>query len=214
MSDWLREKTAGGPRRIGQLTITRLESGYRLEGPPGEAEPEEWPGDADRLRERVRHTDAGRYRPLRGARDLPAGWFCLCPDADVLAACIEAVYPLALTHLQQAETRTLRVIPITETFRRQAGRYAAAGNLDDDGRRRARAVLCSRCVRTPVWAGDAMEGDGAIPCPEACSVMMALCRAMVKWNEAERPDAPPDEEAGFAEFDNPRHPWRYELGED
>ena len=85
---------------------------------------------------------------------------------------------------------------------RQRGRYRVAGELDAEGRERARDVLCGRCERTPAWAGEAASQE-AIPCPEPCSVMVALCREAALWQR--EPPAPTSADAtvAFADFAAP-----------
>jgi len=150
------------------------------------------------LREHVRFDHAGRYRPLNGARTLPGNWQISLPESLTEAA-IEAVYPQALLHQQQASAGTLRVVAYDEVVGRQRGRYRIAGELDAEGRERARGVLCGRCVRTPEWAKEETPGGG-IPCPEPCSVMVALCREAALWQREPPEAATADPTVAFADF--------------
>lgn len=169
-----------------------------VSGPRVGPEPVRIEATIEALREHVRFDDGGRYRPLSGARTLPGNWRISLPDSLTEAA-IEAVYPQALLHQRQGVAGTLRVATYEEVVGRQRGRYRVAGELDAEGRARARDVLCGRCVRTPVWAGAVAMADG-IPCPEPCSVMVALCREAALWQRESPAPSEPDPSVAFADF--------------
>ncbi len=150
----------------------------------------------------VRTADDGRYRPLSGARTLPRGWSVQLGSQLPLEAALEAVYPLAIVHREQWAAGTLDIVPLNAVLERQSGRYEATASLSERGRELAVEILCGGCVRRPVWHGTECWPD-EIPCPEACSVMVALCREAALW-EANRPDpAPSDASVAFAAFDVP-----------
>ena len=171
-------------------------SGPRLRAQPVALEP-----TIEALREHVRSDGCGRYRPLSGASTMPGNWRISLPT-NLTEAAIETIYPQALLHQEQAAQGTLRVVPFEEVVTRQRGRYRVAGELDAEGRERTLAVLCGRCERTPAWAGEAASQE-AIPCPEPCSVMVALCREAALWQR--EPPAPisPDATVAFADFAAP-----------
>jgi len=154
----------------------------------------------DELREFTQVDDRGRYRPLRGAMTMRTNW-----EAEVrgeLAAVAEALYPLAAEQQALAEAGELRVVGLDDVLSRQTGRYRLASELDERGRDVATRVLCGQCVKQPLWRGGAWD-DQSIPCPEACSVMVALCREAALW-EKERPElATPDPGVPYAAFDEP-----------
>ena len=169
-----------------------------LSGPRVGPEPTKIEATIEALREHMRFDDGGRYRPLSGARTLPGNWRVSLPETLTEAA-IDAIYPQALLHQRQAAAGTLRFATYDEVVGRQRGRYRVAGELAEEGRERARDVLCGRCVRTPVWAGEGVA-EAAIPCPEPCSVLVALCREAALWQQ-EAPEAvAPVPSVGFADF--------------
>ncbi len=174
------------------------EGRVELSGPRLGAEPVELEPTIEALREHVRFDDYGRYRPLSGASTMPGNWRVSLP-ANLTEAAIDTIYPQALLHREQGAQGTLRVVPFEEVVTRQRGRYRVAGALDAEGREQARTVLCGRCVRTPVWAGNAASGS-AIPCPEPCSVMVAFCREAALWQREPPRPAAPDREVAFADF--------------
>ncbi len=192
---------AGRDFAFGEIDVAFAEGRVTLTGPrPGRA-PRTLDATVEALRRHVRFDDRGRYRPLSGARTLPGCWRAELP-ARLAGAALDAVYPQAMLHQAQAAAGRLRVVPFAETVARQRGRERAADGLDAAGRDRARATLCGNCVRTPVWAGESASAE-AIPCPEACGLLLALCREAARWREGPPPSAPPDADVPHAAFDTP-----------
>ncbi|MCY3505255.1 MAG: DR2241 family protein [Chloroflexi bacterium] len=186
---------------LGEVAVAFRGERVELSGPRSGADAHELTGTVEALREHARFDDHGRYRPLSGARTLPGNWRVSLPK-KLAEAAIEAIYPQALLHQQQAAQGTLHVVPLDEVVARQRGRYRTAGELDAEGQERARDALCGRCVRTPVWVGEAAS-DEEIPCPEPCSVMVALCREAALWQREPPQPSSPDREVAFADFPTP-----------
>ncbi len=186
---------------FGEVAVAFREGRVELSGPRSGRDARELTGTVEALREHVRFDDHGRYRPLSGARTLPGNWRVSLPQGLTEAA-PQAIYPQALLHQRQAAQGTLQIIPLDEVVARQRGRYRIAGELDEEGRKRARDALCGRCVRTPVWAGEAAPEE-AIPCPEPCSVMVALCREAALWQREAPEPSSPDPQVPFADFSTP-----------
>ncbi len=188
---------------FGQLVLLIGMDEVLILGPGAGSEALEISGGADAVREHVRHTEAGQFRPLSGTKDMPGGWFTRVPTLDALSEVLDAVYPLAQRHMSQFDEGTLAVTPLDEVLRRQSGRYEESQSLSEAGRELARTLLCGSCVRTPVWGGETPPDDNGIPCPEACSVMVSLCREGALW-ERERPElSVPDQGVAFAAFEAP-----------
>lgn len=208
VSKLLVERLEDGPLLLGQLTIDKGEDGFKVTGPTATANEDEENSevvldcDPDALREWVRFDDRGRYRPLNGAKTMRAGWRLECRSIDELERCLEAVYPLALRHIELWRRRELEVAPIDRALNRQTGRYHKARDLSEAGRMLASEVLCGICVKAPVWR-DVEPAAGQIPCPEPCSVLVALCREAAVWDEERPKAAEPDPKIGFADFEAP-----------
>ena len=186
---------------FGELAVAFREGQVELRGPRSGPDATELAATIEALREHMRFDDHGRYRPLSGARTMPSNWRVSLPE-KLTEAAIEAIYPQALLHQQQAAQGTLRVVAFDEVVARQQGRYRVAGELDAEGRERARETLCGRCVRTSVWAGNAASAAN-IPCPEPCSVMVALCREAALWQREPPEPSSPDPQVPFADFSTP-----------
>lgn len=197
-------------RRIGELVVTGC-GGRQAVGIPGPAGGVTIAPEAAALREWVASDDRGRYRPLSGYRSLRRGWVVECDEDFTVETALDIVYPLARQHRAQHAAGALRTVPLGETLARQSGRYETAGRLSDRGRELAVDVLCGGCVRTPAWHGD-QPADEAIPCPEACSVLVALCREAERWERGEdSASAPVSDDVGFAAFDVPGNEIRETL---
>lgn len=188
--------------RFGEVTLRIAEDmeSTTVVGPAGFGERERLLMTPDELREFTRSDDRGRYRPLPGALTMRTNW-----EAEVrgeLAAVAEALYPLAAEQQALAEDGELRIVGLDDVLSRQTGRYRTANELDERGRDVAPRVLCGQCVKQPLWRGETWD-EQSIPCPEACSVMVALCREAAVW-EKERPSrAEPNPDVAFAAFEEP-----------
>jgi hypothetical protein len=155
-----------------------------------------------------RFDSGGHYRPLSGLRNLPRDWHVRLPNLEAFSAALDAIYPLAQTHIAAHAGGTLEVVTLDEVFARQEGRYRVAAQLSEGGRALVRRALCASCVRVPFWAGERHLPEGGIPCPEPCSVVLSLCREAALW-ETERPESvPPDPSIPFAAFEEPGNPLR------
>lgn len=195
---------ASGRGRLGEISLTREGGCIRVYGPGSAPGAPEAPADFEIFRRWIRETDDGHYRPLSGARSLRRNWVRTCPDPETAEEVVERVYPLALRHIQLRDEGRLEVTPGSEVIERQRGMYAAAGALGQEGRVVAREVLCSACVRGPLWDEAPGPGDDDdVPCPEPCGVLLALWRAAAGWEKGPPAPAAPDPEVRFAEFETP-----------
>ncbi|MFN0094030.1 MAG: DR2241 family protein [Dehalococcoidia bacterium] len=192
---------------IGELTLSYFDDRVLVEGPPGPGAAREIDPDPVAIRALVRLDGHGRYRPFSGLRGLPGGWRASCSTLAEADAIVEAVYPLALDHLSSHEGLSLRTVPLGLVLERQSGRYAVAGALEEAGRALATTTLCGACVRAPVWAGR-IAGMGQIPCPEACSMLVGLCREAALWQTGMPSPSPVDPTAPLGAFDQPGNPFR------
>lgn len=186
---------------IGELWLEADDGRTRL----GCGEPlEQLPSDPAAIRQHARFDTHGRYRPLTGARNLRRGWWVEAGETLSPDEVVEAVYPLATVHRKQYPEGMLRVVTLDEVLARQSGRYESAASLPPAGRERVRRVLCRDwCVRTPVWASDERPPDTGIPCPEPCSVFVALAREAAQWDAAPPIPSAIDDTVEFADFEAP-----------
>lgn len=201
---------AGTPLTLGELTISVAGDVAEIRGPESGREPVTVAGGTESLRDWVRADGSGGYRPLSGARTMRPDWVFRC-ERDLLRAAIDTIYPLALVHREMASAGTLRIVGLEEVLARQT--KGARRSVPEAVETALERVVCGACVRSPVWrsaaAGDVLTGE--IPCPEPCSVVVALCRRALEWEtqfpRLPRPDAP-DPSVPYAQFENPKNALR------
>lgn len=154
-------------------------------------------------REIAQVTGAGEHRPLKTSPNLRQGWALVDLDAAGLWTALDYLYPAAAVHWHAGRTGTLRVTHWRETAARQTGIYGSVKLLPDAVVPNAVAACCGDavCLRRVAWDLDAgtflgfadegpVEGDAAVPCPEACSMFVAFARQVVKLERAPRQSIP------------------------
>ncbi|MEO8540470.1 MAG: DR2241 family protein, partial [bacterium] len=94
-------------RVVGQLEVLTDANGMTIAVPGVRTPRVVAPGS---VAEFVRHDDAGRYRPLSGAKTLPTGWIVRLPLGADPAEVIDAVYPLATIHQRQFAEGSLELV--------------------------------------------------------------------------------------------------------
>lgn len=168
------------------------------------------PEDASAL---ALYDDAGAYRPLKTAPNLRHGWRLVVSDDKALRLALDQFYPARLGAWQAFQQGRLATTPLRETLGRQTGMYRVTAKLTDEQADALVGRLCRSdggCLRTILWRRDAAGtvassklppekfdpsydqttgkagGEGFVPllCQEACNLLVAEARAVVK---GERP---------------------------
>lgn len=154
-------------------------------------------------REIAQITNAGEHRPLKTAPNLRQGWALVDLDAAGLWTALDYLYPAAAVHWHAGRTGSLRVTHWRETAERQTGIYRPVSLLPDEALPDVVRACCADavCLRRVAWDADAhtflgaadegpVEGDAAVPCPEACSIFISFARQVVKLERAPRQPVP------------------------
>ncbi|WP_226040969.1 DR2241 family protein [Natrinema sp. DC36] len=188
----------GIDREWGQLSITARF--VDIDDPDGERVYDLWHvDDADSdladlevydeprdAREIATHDDDGRYRPLKTAPTLPAGWAFTGLSGDDLVDAIGFFYPATIANWHRERRGALDVDHWLETAERQTGIYDVIDELPREAVEWMAEACCvdSQCLRRREWEyedGDELDadgGDGPFPCREPCSLVIAAAR---KW---------------------------------
>ncbi|MEA5386095.1 DR2241 family protein [Haloarculaceae archaeon H-GB11] len=139
-------------------------------------------------RQLVKHDGDGRYRPLKTATNLPTGWVFddLLPEA--MLETVEYVYPATIANWYRERKGDLDVTHWRETAARQTGIYGLVSDLDDEAVGWLAEACCvdSQCCKRREWDLDdesdldVPRGEGAFPCREPCSLVVAAARTVTK----------------------------------
>lgn len=201
--DWLQDAiNARRPFTFGELHVSFDGDRAVVAAPAEGASQVELAPDADALRDWLRFDDTGRYRPLPGARTMRRGWRVRCPVSQ-LPELLDAAYPLAPRQVALAAEGRLRIESAQATLGRQSGRYESVRDLSQQQQDVVREVLCGACIRTPFWHEASVDPrPGVVPCPEPCSVFVALARELAILEELP-PEAEVDPRVPFAAFEEP-----------
>lgn len=210
LARWVSE----GARAMGQISIQPLpDGGYQLRHleDSGREDLEIHHGPAS-ARALSFFDQKGEYRPLKTAPTLRRGWRLDLRNATELRQSLDHFYP-AMTALWFVHLGgDLRVVPLRETLGRQTGMYAASKRLlDEEGQQTVGAACAaSNCLKRTLWPfadGQTLAhlppeittadvrpvpgGGTEIPmlCHEACNILVAACREVVK--KRERAAGPP-----------------------
>lgn len=206
LARWL----ATGFTCLGQIAVTPLpDGGYELRHREDAARPADElishpdPEDAATL---ALLTDTQDYRPLKTAPNLCRGWRLEMPDLPALRLALDRFYPARLGAFLLREQGRLPVTSLRETLGRQTGMYRVTQKLTDAQADALVARVCRSdggCLRTVLWKLDAAgasastglppekfdpahdqtgAGARAVPllCQEACNLLVAEARAVVK----------------------------------
>ena len=144
----------------------------------------------------ARYDDAGNYRPLKTAPNLRHGWRLSLKNLDEVSLAMDFLYPAALGTALAFARGNLRSVDLRDTLARQTGMYAVVRKITDEQAGSLIAATCnhtSGCLRrilwsispglsTPLTQRQVLCAEGEIPllCAEACNLLVAAGRKMIK----------------------------------
>ncbi|XVH31178.1 DR2241 family protein [Haloferacaceae archaeon DSL9] len=134
--------------------------------------------------------ERGRYRPLKTAPSLRAGWALVDLDQRGVFEAVETFYPATVANWNLERHGELDVDHWRETAERQTGIYDIIDELPDEAVAWIAESCCvdSQCLKRREWQLDEETelpvdgGDGRFPCREPCSLVVAAAR---KWTTLE-----------------------------
>jgi sirohydrochlorin cobaltochelatase len=193
---------------IGQVLIQRTASSgfalcHRDDQPSGKLKTFLKPEDAIEI---ARYDDDGNYRPLKTAPNLRHGWRLELVDLGELRRALDYFYPGRLATLARWKSNRLTMTTLRDTLNRQSGMYRVTAKVSDEQIDDLVGNFCKSnggCLRTVLWKRDEIgalpssrlppekfdpacdqtgRGEHAMPllCPEACNLLVAECRKVVK----------------------------------
>src|SRR6266498_3156762 len=139
----------------------------------------------------AKYDDAGNYRPLKTAPNLRHGWRLELETLEDVRRALDYFYPGRLAVFASWKSDKLQTTPLRETLDRQSGMYRVAAKIFDSQIDDVVADFCrsnSGCLRTILWKRDAGDAGAShseaatVPllCQEACNLLVAECRKVVK----------------------------------
>ena len=162
--------------------------------------------DAEEAAALALYDDAGAYRPLKTAPNLRRGWRLFVPDAAALGLALDLFYPARRGAWRMFQEGRLATMPLRETLGRQTGMYRITQKLSDAQANALVGRFCRSdggCLRTILWRRDAAGtapsmllppekyepgtvDANTVPllCQEACNLLVAEARAVVKGERA------------------------------
>jgi hypothetical protein len=142
-------------------------------------------------REIAKRDERDRYRPLSTAPTLQRGWVFVDLDPEEVVRTVDTFYPATIANWHRERDGDLDVTHWPEAADRQTGIYGVVGELDREAVAWVAESCCvdSQCLKRREWDGgeddllDVPRGDGAFPCREPCSLVVAAAR---QWAMLER----------------------------
>jgi len=199
LTQWLEK----GGEEVGEILIGAREKEFSLchRDDEGREDLEVFYG-AETARGLSNLDDHGAYRPLKTAPNLRHGWALRVSGVDALRHALDYFYPAMLGVWRSHELRALSPVPLRQTLERQTGMYAVTGKITDRQAGAMVADFCRTeggCLKRILWplapgtpipslpvkktAAFASAGEMPLLCHEACNLLVARAREVVKKAE-------------------------------
>jgi sirohydrochlorin cobaltochelatase len=198
-----------GSLNLGEINARRITDRlfivrHRQDAEPGKATTLRIHTGPAAARDLARFDREGRYRPLKGAPTLPAGWELQLDSIDSLRLAIDSFYPGALANLFAWEEHWVNPVDLRTTLNRQTGMYHVTHKLTNAQAEDLAGQFCRSdggCLRTILWTIEGKRPDENLPgtkfaithdqlgkhepaipflCLEACNLFVAEARKSVK----------------------------------
>lgn len=153
-----------------------------------------------------------KYRPLKTAPNLRKGWKLVVPTTHDLRLALDIIYPATVGIWVAWKNEEIDPVPWRDTVGRQTGMYRITGKITDEQSETLISSACNHetgCMREILWPISPgknhslggfcktqmlreREASGEIPllCIEACNLLVAAARPVVK-DSLPQPSAPP-----------------------
>ena len=124
--------------------------------------------NAEDALEIAKYDDAGNYRPLKTAPNLPHGWRLELATLDELRRSLDYFYPGRLAVFATWKSGQLKTTPLRQTLDRQSGMYRVAAKISDPQIDDLVANFCRSdggCLRTILWKRDQKDAIASTKLP-------------------------------------------------
>jgi sirohydrochlorin cobaltochelatase len=200
LAEWI----AGGGREIGEIHIAPVAGGFVLHHREDGASGGLTQYDEVEAARELAHFDAeGEFRPLKTAPNLRRGWRLQLANVAQLRTALDYFYPAMLGVWLSQRRGCLAAVPLRGTLARQTGMYAITRKITDDQAQTMIAGFCRTdggCLKRILWPIAPEVPITALPaekfqreapadtlpllCHEACNLLVAKAREVVKKSEA------------------------------
>lgn len=191
---------ANGGRKIGEIHLQSNAGGWELRHCADEARHDlSVHHGSEAARHLAHYTDAGAFRPLKTAPTLRRGWRLNVDDVHELRRALDYFYPAMLGIWLSHRHGDLPVVPLRQTLTRQTGMYRVTQRISDDQAQSMIGEFCRTdggCLKRILWSlepgvpitslpadkfsPDAAPGEWPLLCHEACNLLVAKAREVVK----------------------------------
>jgi len=191
ITSYLARRLEKGSFRLGQLLVSP-DFGITHVDDAGRKDLAVYSNPHDAI-EIAKYDEEGKYRPLKTAPNLRRGWRLKLKDIRDLLLALDFLYPAAIGTALAMERDECEPVNFRTTLERQTGMYAVVKKITDEQANRLISEVCQKgCLRRirwsldqgkpPPFAGERTSPASEIPlfCVEACNILVAAGRAMVK----------------------------------
>jgi sirohydrochlorin cobaltochelatase len=201
---------------IGEILIRRIDEGFELcHREDAERNDLETVEPAEAARKLALYDEAGVYRPLKTAPNLRRGWRLITRDRPELREALDYFYPAMLGILREWESGSLPTTALRDTLARQSGMYAVTRKISDAQANELIGRFCNSetgCLKSILWRISDETPITSLPaekfhpqrvcgpraelpllCHEACNLLVAKVREIVKASAKPVPMPPGDQ---------------------
>lgn len=200
LAEWI----AGGGREIGEIHIEPMVGGFALHHREDGAHGDLTEYDNVEAARELAHFDAeGKFRPLKTAPNLRRGWKLRLASLAELRTALDYFYPAMLGVWLSQRRGVLAAVSLRGTLARQTGMYAITRKITDEQAQTMIAGFCRTdggCLKRILWPiapevpitslpaekfqPEAPANTLPLLCHEACNLLVAKAREVVKKSEA------------------------------
>ncbi len=149
----------------------------------------------------ARYDDAGKYRPLKTAPNLRHGWQLKFASIEEVLLALDFLYPAAIGIARYYEADLLEPVALRATLDRQSGMYAVVKKITGEQAGDLIRETCNPdhgCLKKILWPIEpglpspltvlpeslpTGEAEIPLPCSEACNILVAGGRKVVKASD-------------------------------